>query len=101
MLVFHSFLFPVSRYPRVRKATAEKLYEALITNDDIFPAEAQEETEDVEEASSTQSECAMTLLSETQWDGKDLNDVRPIRNELCQLFGIPPPVAVPKTVTQS
>ena len=86
-------IFLCHRYPRVRKATAEKLYEALLTYDDIF-GEQEEEMGEVE--SSSKSELAMTLLSETQWDSKEVNDVKPMRNQLCDLLGIKAPVAVPK-----
>ena len=49
-----------------------------------------------EEESTSKSERAMALLSETEWDLKDVNDVKPIRNQLCDLLGIKAPVSVPK-----
>ena len=89
-------IFLCHRYPRVRKATAEKLYEALMTYDDIFGEEEEEEQMEEEEESTSKSERAMALLSETEWDSKDVNDVKPIRNQLCDLLGIKAPVSVPK-----
>ncbi|KAK3089885.1 hypothetical protein FSP39_007355 [Pinctada imbricata] len=65
------------RYPRIRKATANKLYEALVTYDDVIP---EEKFDDV-----------FTVLSETNWDD-DVATVRPIRNDLCDLMEVPKPV---------
>jgi len=72
------------RFPRVRKATAEKLYEALLTftERDIVPED--------------QLDTVMELLSETKWDG-GVADLRPIRNRICELAGVPvPTVARPE-----
>lgn len=65
------------KYPRVRKTTANKLYESLVTYEDVVPAEVLDDV--------------MTLLSETLWDN-DLNEIRPIRNNLCDMIGILRPV---------
>ena len=72
------------RFPRVRKATAEKLYEALLTftERDIVPED--------------QLDTVMELLSETKWDG-GVADLRPVRNRICELAGVPvPTVARPE-----
>lgn len=55
----------------IRKSTATKLYEA-ISDENI--------------------DIALTILSETDW-GMPLNEVRPIRNQLCELVGIKPTVS--------
>jgi len=66
------------RFPRVRKATAEKLYEALLTfgEAEVVPEEHLEQI--------------MELLSDTKWDG-GVEEVRPVRNRLCELAGVPTP----------
>ncbi|OWF45618.1 tubulin-specific chaperone D-like [Mizuhopecten yessoensis] len=65
------------KYPRIRKATANKLYEALVTYDDVAPEEGLDE--------------AMVIISETTWDNDKINEVRPFRNQLCDLLEIPQP----------
>ncbi|CAH1795099.1 unnamed protein product, partial [Owenia fusiformis] len=67
------------KYPRVRKVTANKLYESLLTYDDVID---------------NQDEVMMTL-SETNWDD-ELDVVRPIRNQLCELMSIPTPKLIKK-----
>ncbi|CAL1528267.1 unnamed protein product [Lymnaea stagnalis] len=66
------------KYPRVRKTTADKLYEALLTYDDVAPEE-----------NTTQ---IMAVLSETSWDAQDIKEIREKRNVLCDLLGIKRPV---------
>ena len=63
----------LSRFPRVRKITATKLYEALLTLTDIS-----------EELSTNQDEI-LALLSDTNWD-EDVEKLKPIKNLLRQLF---------------
>ncbi|CAB3999617.1 tubulin-specific chaperone D-like [Paramuricea clavata] len=65
------------KYPRVRKATADSLYTALITYDDIASDESVEEVLDI--------------LSETLWE-ETVDQIRPQRNILCDLLGVPKPV---------
>ncbi|CAD6999638.1 tubulin-specific chaperone D [Ceratitis capitata] len=64
----------------VRKTSATKLYEALALHGDTcdIPEENMDEI--------------LNLLSETDW-GSPLITVRPIRNQLCELMGIKPPVS--------
>ena len=72
------------RFPRVRKATAEKLYEALLTftERDIVPED--------------QLDNVMELLSETKWES-GVAELRPVRNKICELAGVPvPTVARPE-----
>jgi len=66
------------RFPRVRKATAEKLYEALLTftERDIVPED--------------QLDNVMELLSETKWES-GVAELRPVRNKICELAGVPVP----------
>lgn len=64
------------KYPRVRKFTAEKLYVALLSLEDVFP-------EDVGSA-------VDAILTETKWDD-DVKAARLERNKICDLLGIPKP----------
>lgn len=66
------------QYPRIRKTTAQRLFEALITFTDMF------------ESDEASDEC-MTLLSETDWD-QSVEKIREIRNKLCDLTNTPKPV---------
>lgn len=71
-------------YLAVRRATSSKLYESLLVyGEDCVPSE-----ENLEEI--------MTLLSETDWE-QDVKIVKPVRNKLCELFGIRVPVVVSAT----
>ncbi|WAQ96622.1 TBCD-like protein [Mya arenaria] len=58
-------IFLCHRFPRIRKTTANKLYEVLVTYDDIAPEENVEEL--------------MTVLSETLWD-EEIEKIKPVRN---------------------
>ncbi|KAL5018126.1 hypothetical protein ScPMuIL_003848 [Solemya velum] len=69
--------------PRSTKTTANKLYETLVTYDDLCPEETLEEV--------------MTILSETSWDDP-VEEVRPIRNKICDLMNVKRPVQT-KTVS--
>lgn len=92
----------------VRKTTATKLYEALILHADV--CEIPEN--DLDEVSPTK--CIghannitsrkwiflrffqiMNILSETDW-GQSITEIRVIRNQLCTLLGISPPVTIAK-----
>lgn len=64
----------------VRKSTAIKLYEALIIHGDSCESVPEENLETI-----------LEILSDTDW-GQPLTEVRPIRNNLCELLGIKPPV---------
>lgn len=65
------------KYPRVRKTTADSLYTALITYDDIAGEESVDEV--------------LSILSETLWE-ENVDKIRPQRNTLCDLLGVPKPV---------
>jgi len=76
-------IFLCHKFPRLRKYTAEKLYEALLTfsEADIVPEENLDKV--------------MDLLSETRWD-EPVETVRPVRNEICTLAGVQPPAMIKK-----
>uniref|UniRef100_A0A0B6ZXV7 Tubulin-specific chaperone D n=2 Tax=Arion vulgaris TaxID=1028688 RepID=A0A0B6ZXV7_9EUPU len=71
------------KYPRVRKTTADKLYEALLTYDDAVPEENSAEV--------------MTILSDTSWDTQEMAEIREKRNTLCDLIGVKRPLLLKKT----
>ncbi|CAL8141167.1 unnamed protein product [Orchesella dallaii] len=66
-------------YPRVRIITAQKLYESIITYADDTVDISPENLEEV-----------MSLLSETRWD-QDVSVLKPHRNHICDLLGVPKP----------
>lgn len=70
-----------SRYPIIRKATATELYEGLLVYE-LCPSELLDQVS--------------SILTETIWEG-DIEAVRPIRNQLCELFQVPVPRATSKT----
>lgn len=74
-------IFLCHRFPRVRKVTATKIYEALLSYEDVIPESSLDE--------------AMNLLSDTNWDDS-VNTLRPIRNNFCELCGISPPKIIKK-----
>lgn len=71
--ISHLMNMLIGRFPRVRKITATKLYEALLTLTDI--SETLEASQDE----------ILTILSDTNWD-EDIESLKPIRNQLRQLF---------------
>jgi len=71
--VSHLVNMLIGRFPRVRKITATKLYEALLTLTDIS------------EALETSQDDILTILSDTNWD-EDIETLKPVRNQLRQLF---------------
>ncbi|XP_067133607.1 tubulin-specific chaperone D [Centruroides vittatus] len=75
-------IFLCHRFPRVRKVTAGKIYEALLSYENVVPESSLDE--------------AMNILSDTNWDDS-VNTLRPIRNNFCELCGISPPKIVKKT----
>ncbi|ELU05840.1 hypothetical protein CAPTEDRAFT_167258 [Capitella teleta] len=74
--ITHLMLFLCHRFPIVRKTSASKLYECMVTYDGLASDENLDEI--------------MTILSETQWD-EPVADVKPLRNKLCDLFDVPQP----------
>lgn len=68
------------QHVHVRKTAANKLYEALALHGDVTEI-PEENMDDI-----------LTMLSETDWT-LPLVEVRPLRNELCHLMGIKPPVS--------
>lgn len=70
-----------NRQKYIRKTTSTKLYEALLVYGDggILPGDTIDE--------------AMQILSDTDWEG-NVENLRPIRNNLCTLLGIKPPTLI-------
>lgn len=68
-------IFLCHRFPRIRKVTANKLYEAIITYDIL----EEDVVDDVTE-----------LLCDTDWN-EPIDVIRPIRNSLCVKLGLEPP----------
>ncbi|XP_072036691.1 tubulin-specific chaperone D-like isoform X1 [Amphiura filiformis] len=74
-------IFLCHKYPKVRKTTANKLYETLLVYDDVVEEEEKQDQ-------------VLGVLSETKWD-EPVETVRPLRNQLCDMMDVPRPV--PKT----
>uniref|UniRef100_A0A8C8ZUX8 Tubulin-specific chaperone D n=1 Tax=Prolemur simus TaxID=1328070 RepID=A0A8C8ZUX8_PROSS len=68
-------------FPLIRKSTASRAYEMVLTYSDVVDADALDEV--------------LAVLSDTAWDAK-LPGVRAQRNRLCDLLGVPRPQLVPK-----
>ncbi|XP_050391441.1 tubulin-specific chaperone D [Patella vulgata] len=85
-VLFQLMVFLCHRYPRVRKTTANKLYEALLMYDDVISDEIIEEVQ--------------TTLCDTDWD-LPVDQLRPIRNNLCDLMGVNIPVIKGQTAGTS
>lgn len=75
-------IFLCHRYPIVRKNAANTFYETVILYDGVIP---DDKIDDV-----------MNILSETLWD-EPVEQIRPVRNQLCDIFGVPVPVPKSKT----
>ncbi|KAG5900138.1 hypothetical protein JTB14_012811 [Gonioctena quinquepunctata] len=73
------------RQPYVRRTTSNKLYESLLVNGESSNINA-DNLDD-----------AMNILSGTDWE-KPIEEVRLIRNQLCNLMGVTVPVTVKKKV---
>ncbi|GAA36522.2 tubulin-specific chaperone D [Clonorchis sinensis] len=71
------------RYPVIRKSAATKLYECLIVYELVDP----EATDEV-----------VVLLTETIWES-NLDTIRPIRNKVSELLGLPAPVPMDRKLT--
>ena len=76
-------IFLCHRFPRVRRATASKLFEALLTCPHLI-----EDDDKMDQA--------QVILSEVQWDQGKPEALRPARNQLCDLLRILPPAVVKK-----
>ena len=77
-------IFMCHKFPRIRKVAATKLYETLITYEEIV---SEDKLEDV-----------MNILSDTKWDQKSVDELRPIRNSLCELLNVPAPAMIKKPI---
>nr|XP_042898204.1 tubulin-specific chaperone D [Parasteatoda tepidariorum] len=69
-------IFLCHRFPRVRKVTASQMYEAFLTYDVV-------QDEDVAGQVSS-------ILCDTDWN-KPIDELRPVRNSLCEKLGLEPP----------
>jgi hypothetical protein len=78
-------IFLCHRFPRMRKVTAAKLFEAILTYSDkeIVPEENLDEVN--------------VILSDTNWDA-GIEELRPVRNKLCSLMGVKAPAVLSKVV---
>jgi hypothetical protein len=74
--IIHLLNLPVNRFPRVRKITATKLYETLLTLTDISPSLANHQDD------------ILTIPSDTDWD-ENVEALKPVKTQLRSLF-IPP-----------
>jgi len=76
-------IFLCHKFPRVRKSTAEKMYEALLTfsDNEIIPED--------------NLDSVMDLLSSTQWDNS-IEELRPVRNKICEMAGVSAPTILKK-----
>lgn len=68
------------RQTYIRKTTASILYEALL----IYGETANINTENIDDI--------MQILSDTNWE-ESVDIVKPLRNQICDLFGVKTPVA--------
>ena len=75
-------IFLCHKFPRIRKVTASKLFETLIMYDEVI-----EDEDNKEEVNA--------ILSDTNWD-KSVEEIRPIRNRLCELCGVQAPALIKK-----
>jgi len=66
---------------------ATKLFEALQINPHIIEDKAEEDTNEIDK-----------ILGQTTWDTTPVEQLRPLRNKLCELLGVPPPALVKKPV---
>jgi hypothetical protein len=73
------------RFPRVRSVTAEQMYEAMMVaqEDEGFGEQVDMDT-------------VLNILSDTNWTDDSLENLRPIRNQLCDLLSISKPKLVVK-----
>lgn len=76
-------VFLCHKLKAVRKSAASKLYECLLVYGDCssIPEENLEEV--------------MSILSDTNWE-EEPNDIRPIRNKLCEFMNVPVPALIKK-----
>lgn len=79
--VNHLLSMLVNRFPRVRKTTASKLYETLLTLTDVSAGN----NGDRATLLASNQEEILSILSDTDWD-EDVESLKPIRNRLKQLF---------------
>jgi len=79
-------IFLCHRFPRVRRVTAGKLFEALLTYSDR-PIVAEDRLDEVQ-----------ALLSDTRWEQMAVEELRPVRNKLCEMMGVQAPAVIRKVL---
>ena len=89
-------IFLCHKFPRIRKATASKLFEALLTYPNILITD--DETNDAAIDLDDRLEAINGILSDTRWDTTTVEQLRPTRNKLCELLGVPAPAVVKKPI---
>ena len=75
-------IFLCHKFPRIRKVTASKLFEALLVYDNVISDD--EKKDEIN-----------NILSDTNWE-LPVEELRPKRNQFCELVGVPPPVLLKK-----
>ena len=75
-------IFLCHKFPRIRKVTAAKMFETLLVYDSVITDE-------------TKKDEINNILSDTNWD-LSVEELRPIRNQLCELAGVQPPALIKK-----
>ena len=75
-------IFLCHKFPRIRKVTAAKLFEALLMYDNVI--ESEEKKDEIN-----------NILSDTNWE-LPVEELRPVRNQFCELVGVQPPVLLKK-----
>ena len=78
-------IFLCHKFPIIRKSTSSKLFEALLT----YPSVVEDEEK---------LDAINAVLSDTAWDQTSVENLRPIRNSLCDLLGVPAPAVIKKPV---
>ncbi len=79
-------IFLCHKFPRMRRVTAGKIFEALLTYSDR------------ELVSEDKVDEVNAILGETKWEQMTVEDLRPIRNKFCELMDVPAPAIIKKVV---
>ena len=91
-------IFLCHKFPRIRKATASKLFEALLTYPNVLSQKGSMNESLNDEEIEKKLEIINSILSDTTWDTTPVEQLRPLRNKLCDLLGVPAPAIVKKPV---
>ena len=92
-------IFLCHKFPRIRKATASKLFEALLTYPNILSPNGNcDDATVTEDEIEEKLDAINSILSDTTWDTTPVEDLRPLRNKLCDMMGVPAPALVKKHI---